>query len=270
MRRRLDAELVRRALMPSREKAQSAIAAGRVRVSGAIALKAAHQVDAGEPILIVGDAPRFVSRGGEKLEGALLRFGLDVNGRIVFDAGASTGGFTDCALQHGAKGVVAVDVGYGQLHERIRSDPRVEVHERVNLRTVDTAAVFGGRRFSLLVGDVSFISLRTLADNLVSLVEPNGSMVLLVKPQFEAGRSEVSKGRGVVRNPDVWQRVLREVSESFELRKAVMMDVMVSPITGTDGNVEFLVWLRKGGVGASAEGRETMIARAIAEAGTSR
>lgn len=244
MRRRLDAELVRRRLVESREQAQAAIDQRRVLVSGVVAEKASRQVDPGEAIVVVGDAPRFVSRGGEKLDAALDRFGIDVSGMAVFDAGASTGGFTDCVLQRGAAGVVSVDVGYGQLHERIRADSRVEVHERVNLRTVDVDERFHGRRFALVVGDLSFISLRSVAANLRKLVVERGDLVVLVKPQFEAGREEVSRGRGVIRDPETWSRVVREVAFSFLSHNATMMDVMASPITGADGNAEFLMWLR--------------------------
>lgn len=244
MRRRLDAELVRRHLFESREKAQIAIEQRRVLVSGTVADKASRQVDNAEAIAILGDAPRFVSRGGEKLAGALDRFAIPLRGMLAFDAGASTGGFTDCLLQRGAAGVVAVDVGHGQLHERIRNDPRVEVHERVNLRTVDVRERFGERRFALVVGDLSFISLRSVAPNLLSVTADDGDLVLLVKPQFEAGREEVSRGRGVIRDPEVWSRALLEVASSFLSHNATMMDVMASPITGADGNVEFFMWLR--------------------------
>jgi 23S rRNA (cytidine1920-2'-O)/16S rRNA (cytidine1409-2'-O)-methyltransferase len=246
VRRRLDAELVRRKLFDSREQAQAAIGQHRVLVGGSIAEKPSRQVGAAEPITLTGDAPRFVSRGGEKLDGALERFGLSVDGLVVFDAGASTGGFTDCVLQRGALAVVAVDVGYGQLHERMRADSRVEVHERINLRTVDIEKTFQGRRFQLLVGDVSFISLRSLASNLRSLCTDGADLVLLVKPQFEAGREEVSKGRGVIRDPEIWKRTLADVESTFRALNATMMDVMPSPITGADGNVEFLMWLRAG------------------------
>lgn len=269
MRRRLDAELVRRKLAPSREAAQRAIAEHRVLVSGTMAEKPARLVDAGEPIEVLGDGPEFVSRGGKKLAGALEAFAIDVSGLPVFDAGASTGGFTDCLLQRGAVSVVAVDVGFGQLHEKLRADPRVEVHERVNLRTVDPGAHFSGRRFPLLVGDLSFISLRSVANTLCALVEQGGAMVLLVKPQFEAGREEVARGRGIVSDPEVWRRCLVEVGDAFELRQAAMIGVMPSPITGTDGNVEFLVHLHavpaSVGGGDSAS-RSSMIDRAVAEA----
>jgi 23S rRNA (cytidine1920-2'-O)/16S rRNA (cytidine1409-2'-O)-methyltransferase len=244
MRRRLDAELVRRGLCSSREVAQRAIRESQVLVGGALADKASRMVGPGEPVRLVGPRPRYVSRGGEKLHGALEHFGIDPNGLWAFDAGASTGGFTDCLLQRGAVGVVAADVGFGQLHEKIRADSRVEVHEHVNLRTVDIPVFFGGRQFALVVGDLSFISLRSLVPNLMALSASEASLVLLVKPQFEAGRAEVAKGKGVIREPAVWLRALQDVMGTFLSQGAVMMGAMTSPITGTDGNVEFLVHLR--------------------------
>ena len=244
MRRRLDAELVRRGLCPSREAAQRAIRESQVLVGGAIADKASRMVGPGEPVRLVGPRPRYVSRGGEKLHGALQHFGIDPAGLWAFDAGASTGGFTDCLLQRGAVGVVAADVGFGQLHEKIRSDARVEVHEHVNLRTVNVPVFFGGRRFPLIVGDLSFISLRSLVPTLMALSASEATLVLLVKPQFEAGRAEVAKGKGVIREPAVWLRALEDVMGTFLSQGATMMGVMTSPITGTDGNVEFLVHLR--------------------------
>ena len=243
MRRRLDTELVRRGLAPSRERARSDIEAGRVRVSGSVATKPARMVDAAEPVEVVGPPPRFVGRGGEKLDAAIEAFGVDVAGRRCLDAGASTGGFTDCLLQRGAARVVAVDVGYGQLHERLRSDPRVDNRERTNIRHVSPEEL--GSPFDLVVADLSFISLRTVAAVLVGLTRPGGDLVLLVKPQFEAGRAEVSKGRGVVRDPEVHQRVLDEVRAAVAAEGAAMMDVMPSPITGADGNVEFLAHWRR-------------------------
>lgn len=211
-------------------------------VGGAPALKPARLVAPDEPVLVSGDAPPFVSRGGEKLDAALDRFTVPVAGVRALDAGASTGGFTDCLIQRGARRVVAVDVGYGQIHERLRADPRVEVHERVNVR--DLAAGDLGPPFALVVADLSFISLRTVLPNLVALAAPDADLVLLVKPQFEAGRQDASRGRGVIRDPDVWRRVLDDVVRALEGHRAAIMGVMVSPITGAEGNVEFLVHAR--------------------------
>ena len=239
-RRRLDAELVRRGLVPSREAARALVLGGKVTVAGAPAPKPARLVSASEPIEVAGPPPRFVSRGGDKLDAALDRFGIDVAGRRALDAGASTGGFTDCLLQRGAAGVTAVDVGYGQLHERLRGDHRVRVLERTNIRHF-TAEV----PFDVVVADLSFISLSTAAPALVGdNAAPGADVVVLVKPQFEAGRAEVSRGRGVVRDPAVWRRALVEVGAALGRRGAAMMGAMVSPLRGPEGNVEFLVHLR--------------------------
>jgi 23S rRNA (cytidine1920-2'-O)/16S rRNA (cytidine1409-2'-O)-methyltransferase len=240
-RRRLDTELVRRGLAPSRERAQADIAAGRVTVGGAPATKASRIVDASEAVLVHGPPPKFVSRAGAKLEGAVEHFALQdiVAGARVLDAGASTGGFTDCVLQYGASEVVAVDVGHNQLHEKLESDPRVHSIERTNLRTVDPAQL--GPVVDLVVGDLSFISLSLVLDTLGAAAAPGAVYVLLVKPQFEAGRTEVSKGKGIIDNPLIWRRVLSEVSAALLERNAAIMGVMVSPITGSDGNVEFIL-----------------------------
>lgn len=226
------------------------IAAGSVTVGGAPAAKASRLVGREEAVEVLAPPPRFVSRGGEKLDAALERFDVVVADRRALDAGASTGGFTDCLLQRGAASVCALDVGYGQLHERLRADPRVEVHERTNLRHV-TAADLGGP-FALIVADLSFISLRTVVPVLLAeLAEPGADVVLLVKPQFEAGRAEAARGKGVVTDPVVWRRVLGEVGDAITGQSAAMMDAMVSPLQGADGNVEFLIHARPGVAGPS-------------------
>jgi 23S rRNA (cytidine1920-2'-O)/16S rRNA (cytidine1409-2'-O)-methyltransferase len=213
-----------------------------VTVDGAPALKAARQVAPQEAVVVHGDGPRFVGRGGEKLAAALERFAVPVDGLRALDAGASTGGFTDCLLQYGARCVVAVDVGYGQLHERLRADPRVESVERTNVR--DLAPGDLGPPFDLVVADLSFISLRAVLVPLLGLAAADAHVVLLVKPQFEAGRDEAARGRGVIRDPAVWRRVLDEVVTALQATGAAIMGVMVSPLTGADGNVEFLVHAR--------------------------
>jgi 23S rRNA (cytidine1920-2'-O)/16S rRNA (cytidine1409-2'-O)-methyltransferase len=238
VRRRLDAELVRRGLLGSRRQAVEAIVAGRVRVGGSPAPAAARLVAADEAIQLVGEPPRFVSRGGEKLAAALERFGIDVAGRRALDAGASTGGFTDCLLQAGAAHVVAVDVGRGQLAWSLRDDPRVIVRERTNARGLEPADLGGA--VDLTVADLSFISLVTVAPALARCTDPAGDLVLLVKPQFEAGRARVGKG-GVVRDPEVHRAVLHEVRDGLRDAALFVVDVMVSPLRGADGNVEFLV-----------------------------
>jgi 23S rRNA (cytidine1920-2'-O)/16S rRNA (cytidine1409-2'-O)-methyltransferase len=214
-----------------------------VRVAGAPATKPAHLVDPAQPVELVGPGPRFVGRGGEKLDAGLDRFDVPVSGRRALDAGASTGGFTDCLLQRGAAHVIAVDVGYGQLHERLRADSRVEVRDRTNVRTLDRRALDGG--VDLVVADLSFISLRTVLPVLVPLVDPGGNLVLLVKPQFEAGRREAARGAGVVRDPDVWRRVIEAVAIAASESGADRMGLMASPLTGADGNVEFLLHARR-------------------------
>ena len=230
-------------------------------VGGALADKPARMVGAHQAVSITGPPKRFVSRGGEKLDAALDRFALDVAGRRALDAGASTGGFTDCLLQRGAAEVVAVDVGYGQLHERLRTDPRVVVLERTNVRHLQLDVPV-----DLVVGDLSFISLATVAPALVGANASVGAdVVLLVKPQFEAGRAEVSKGRGVVRDPEVWRHVLGQTRSALRDHGAAMMDVMVSPLKGADGNVEFLVHLRAH-VGASELVDEAALDAVVAEA----
>jgi 23S rRNA (cytidine1920-2'-O)/16S rRNA (cytidine1409-2'-O)-methyltransferase len=236
---------VRRGLAPSRERAQAEIEAGHVLVAGAPADKPSRLVAAGEALKVTADAQRFVSRGGEKLDAALDAFEIDVSGLKALDAGASTGGFTDCLLQRGASQVVAVDVGRGQLHPRLRDDPRVTVLERTNLRHLTPAAI-GGDPFPMLTADLSFISLRTVAGALMGLAAPAADAVVLVKPQFEAGRAEASRGRGVIRDPEVWDRVVAEVEGAFLEHGAAMIGRMRSPITGAQGNVEFLVHFRKG------------------------
>jgi 23S rRNA (cytidine1920-2'-O)/16S rRNA (cytidine1409-2'-O)-methyltransferase len=237
-RRRLDAELVRRGLAASREAAQRAIEGGFVTVGGAPADKASRMVGAGEPVEVLGPPPRFVSRGGDKLAAALDTFALDVDGRRALDAGASTGGFTDCLLAAGAVRVVAVDVGHGQLHPRVRDDPRVDVRERVDVRTI-TRGEFGP--FDLIVADLSFISIRSVLDGLIGVSDDGADLVLLVKPQFEAGKVEADRGRGVIKDPAVWRSVLEAVEGALLARGAVIIGWMVSPVRGAKGNVEFFV-----------------------------
>jgi 23S rRNA (cytidine1920-2'-O)/16S rRNA (cytidine1409-2'-O)-methyltransferase len=238
VRRRLDAELVRRGLLGSRRQAVEAITAGRVRVGGSPAPAPARLVAPDEAIQVTGDPPRFVSRGGEKLAAALERFAVDGRGRRALDAGASTGGFTDCLLQAGVVHVDAVDVGRGQLAWSLRDDPRVTVRERTNVRHLQPDDL--GGPVDLTVADLSFISLVTVAPALARCTRPDGDLVLLVKPQFEAGRARIGKG-GVVRDPAVHRAVLREVRDGLRRAGLHVVDVMASPLRGADGNVEFLV-----------------------------
>jgi 23S rRNA (cytidine1920-2'-O)/16S rRNA (cytidine1409-2'-O)-methyltransferase len=238
-RRRLDAELVRRDLASSRREATQLIDERRVLVNGAIADKPARQVAAGDQLLISGPPARFVGRGGLKLDHALDVFAIDVAGMRALDAGASTGGFTDCMLQRGAAEVVAVDVGHGQLHERLGADPRVRNMERTNIRDITPASI--GGVVDIAVGDLSFISLRLVTAPIVSVCEPGAPMVLLVKPQFEAGRAEVSRGRGVITDPAIRERVRGEIEQALHAAGCDVAGWTDSPITGADGNREFLV-----------------------------
>jgi 23S rRNA (cytidine1920-2'-O)/16S rRNA (cytidine1409-2'-O)-methyltransferase len=238
-RRRLDAELVRRELTTSRNEAQALIAANRVLVNGSVADKPSRQVAPGDALVIDGPPPRFVGRGAMKLDHALDVFGVDVRGRRALDVGASTGGFTDCLLQRGAAHVVALDVGHGQLHERLRADPRVTNLERHNVRHVAADQI--GGPVDLVVGDLSFISLQLVIPRLTVLCQPGSPMVLLVKPQFEAGRQEVDRGRGIITDPAIHQRVRDEIDAALVAAACSVLGWTDSPITGADGNREFLV-----------------------------
>jgi 23S rRNA (cytidine1920-2'-O)/16S rRNA (cytidine1409-2'-O)-methyltransferase len=223
----------------SRAEAQAAVSAGRVTVGGAPAWKAARLVAPEEPVLLLDPPRRFVSRGGDKLDAALDCFAIDGCSRRALDAGASTGGFTDCLLQRGAAFVAAVDVGHGQLHPRIRGDARVLVRERLNVRVLAPPDIEG--RVDLVVADLSFISLRTVLPALLDVCEPGADLVLLVKPQFEAGRAEASRGQGVIRDEAVRQRVQSEIDDVLRRHGATIMGWMESPLQGADGNVELFV-----------------------------
>jgi 23S rRNA (cytidine1920-2'-O)/16S rRNA (cytidine1409-2'-O)-methyltransferase len=243
---RLDRELVRRGLLPSREQALAAIAAGRVRVGGQPADKPARGV-AGDDIieLLDRDEPGYASRGAYKLAGALETFGagdrpLLVAGRRCLDAGASTGGFTDVLLRAGAREVVAVDVGYGQLIWRLRSDERVTVLDRTNVRHLTPADIGGA--VELVVADLSFISLRLVLPALIDCLEPDGDLVVLVKPQFEVGRELVGRG-GVVRDPQLRAGAVRGVAEVAENLGFGVRGLAASSLPGPAGNLELVLWL---------------------------
>ncbi|MGH3329061.1 MAG: TlyA family RNA methyltransferase [Streptomycetales bacterium] len=247
-RRRLDAELVRRGLARSREQAVELVTAGRVSVGGRVAAKPASQVGTGVPIVIaeVDAGPGYVSRGGPKLAGALAVFvprGLPVRGRRCLDAGASTGGFTDVLLGHGAAGVVAVDVGYGQLAWSLRTDPRVTVLERTNARELRPELV--GEPAGLVVADLSFISLRLVLPALRVCARPDADFLVLVKPQFEVGRDDVPAG-GVVRDPELRGSAIQAVGAAAERLGLGVAGVTASPLPGPAGNVEYFLWLRAG------------------------
>ncbi|HEY1250446.1 MAG TPA: TlyA family RNA methyltransferase [Thermoanaerobaculia bacterium] len=240
-RTRLDVLLVERGLAPTREKAQAMILAGLVEVAGRRVEKAGEAVDPDAPLTVAGPAHPYVSRGGVKLAAALDAFAIDPAGRICLDVGASTGGFTDCLLQRGAARVYAVDVGHGQLDARLRADPRVIVRERVNARRLSEADV--PEPVDLAVVDVSFISLRLILPAVVARLGPGGVAVLLVKPQFEAGRREVPRG-GVVRSEETRRRVVSEIEALGRELRLEAIGALPSPIRGARGNAEFLLGFR--------------------------
>lgn len=249
---RLDLLLFERGLVESRSKAQAVIMAGQVRVDGQVVIKPATSVFQEVP-LELDAGPRFVSRGGEKLEGALTIFSITVDGRVCVDIGCSTGGFTDCLLQHGAVKVYAIDVGKGILHWKLRSDPRVVVLEETNARYVEKLP----EPVSLVTIDASFISLKILLPVVKKwflsprsphpFVEKgageNGEIIALIKPQFEAGRKETAKGGGVIRDPGVHRAVLIDVLTFMQKEGFSLKGLIKSPLTGPKGNVEFLGWL---------------------------
>ncbi|MGI9610536.1 MAG: TlyA family RNA methyltransferase [Acidimicrobiia bacterium] len=241
---RLDAELVRRGLADTRSSARRLIAEGRVRVGGVVSPKPATMVAAGTPVELIGDGARFVSRGGEKLSHALSEFSIDVSGQRAIDLGASTGGFTDCLLQLGAVEVTAVDVGYNQLDYRLRTDSRVIVYERTNVRTADPGDL--GGPFPVIVGDLSFISLELVMPTVASLAADHADIVLLVKPQFEVGKGQVSRG-GVVTDPALWAQAIDRVVTAAGSQGLGARGLLASPLRGASaGNVEFLLWLWRG------------------------
>ena len=240
---RLDAALVKRGLAESRNEASKLIEGGHVTVSGAFADKSSRMVGVDEPIQVLVEK-RFVSRGGEKLEHALVHFQVSVENRSVLDAGVSTGGFTDCVLQHGARRVFAVDVGRNQLHERIKADTRVVWRDGVNVRDLSEHDM----EFpcSLVVADLSFISLAKVLPALKSVVSAEDGyetpqMILLVKPQFEAGRVEVSRGKGVITDPAIHAAACDSVADAVGGLGGVVVGIIESPIKGAEGNTEFLM-----------------------------
>ena len=236
-RQRIDQLLVARNLAESREKAQALLLAGEVLVNGQKVTKAGAPVDETASIEVLARMP-WVSRGGYKMLGALEHWGLDVTGRVCVDVGSSTGGFTDCLLQHGAARVHCVDVGAGQLHWKLRTDPRVVVHEGVNARYLEPALL--GEPVGLAVCDVSFISVTLILPMLPPLLQPDGALVILVKPQFEVGRNQVGRG-GIVRDPALHEAVCSKVEDAARML-GFKTDLMESPLPGAEGNKEFLLY----------------------------
>ena len=263
-RTRLDAELVRRGLARSRNQAAELVAAGRVRVDGRVATKAATAVAPATPVLVADqDTERYVSRGAHKLLGALAAFdAVTVPGRRCLDAGASTGGFTDVLLRRGADRVVAVDVGYGQLAWRLRTDNRVHVLERTNVRELEPEQI--GGPVDLVVADLSFISLRVVLPALARCAGPDADLLLMVKPQFEVGRDRVGAG-GVVREPALRAEAVLQVAQAAAATGLQTAGVTASPLPGPAGNVEYFLWLRRGDTGVDAGEVGALIERAVAE-----
>lgn len=241
---RLDQAVVDRGFCASREKAKRAIMAGQVKINGRIAAKASETIKSDDLLELIA-AEKFVSRGGHKLEYALVHFHLDVNHLVAIDLGASTGGFTDCLLQRGAKTVFAVDVGHGQLAWKLRRDKRIVVMEKTNARAL-TPAHFPSPA-DLVVIDCSFISLQKILPAAIALLRPCGNIVALVKPQFEAGKAEADKGAGVITDPIIHDRVLREIEEFVRQKPSLhWRGATESPLLGPAGNKEFLVLIEKG------------------------
>jgi 23S rRNA (cytidine1920-2'-O)/16S rRNA (cytidine1409-2'-O)-methyltransferase len=257
---RLDILLVERGLAVSRAQAQALVMAGQVRVNGEQELKAGTGIHP-DARLDVDQPPRFVSRGGEKLDSALTAFELDVAGLVCADVGASTGGFTDCLLQRGAARVYALDVGKGILHWKLRNDPRVVVMEGTNARFVDRLA----EPVTLVTIDASFISLRLLLPVVKLTPDPTTAvgMVALIKPQFEAGRQDVRRGKGVIRDPQVHKQVLMDVLTSAQGKGLSVRGLMRSPLLGPKGNTEFLAWLAPAAAGAVAV--DLLVSRVLSE-----
>ncbi len=251
MKVRLDKLIVERGLAPSRERAQALVLAGRVLVNEQKVEKSGASVDADAPLRILGDDQPFVSRGGLKLARALEHWHIDVRGKICLDIGASTGGFTDCLLQSGASEVVAIDTGYGQMDATLRSDPRVRLLEKTNARYLTPQQLWTGRRaatIGMVAMDVSFISATLVLPAVLQSARAGNSttdieLVLLVKPQFEAGRGQVGKG-GIVRDPQVQQATVEKVRQAVEALGGSGIEVVESPILGTEGNREFLLHAR--------------------------
>ncbi|MGG1573697.1 TlyA family RNA methyltransferase [Fictibacillus sp. NRS-1165] len=261
---RIDVLLVERGLSETREKAKRSIMAGLVYSGSERLDKPGLKIDIEAPLAVKGNAMPYVSRGGLKLEKAIKAFDLELEGKIVLDIGASTGGFTDCALQNGAKFVYALDVGYNQLAWKIRQDERVAVMERTNFRYVKREDLqFGLPEFATI--DVSFISLKLILPVLKTILKPGGEVMALIKPQFEAGRADVGK-KGIVRDPVIHERVIGEIIR-FSLHEGYnVLNLSYSPITGGEGNIEFLVHLKTEAETAERPFQEEKIAEVVTEA----
>jgi 23S rRNA (cytidine1920-2'-O)/16S rRNA (cytidine1409-2'-O)-methyltransferase len=239
---RLDLTLLERKLASTRTKAQELIRGGQVKVNGRLATRPGEKVEASDAIELLGQEHPYVSRGGLKLEAALHAFPVRVEGKRILDVGQSTGGFSDCLLRAGASSVVGIEVGQGQLAESLRSDPRVTVLEKQDIRTVDAESI--APLFELAVADLSFISLRLVLPSLPALLSPNAELILLVKPQFEVGPENVGSG-GIVRSAAIREAAVAKVEELCALNGFTVAGKIPSPLEGGDGNQEFLLHLRR-------------------------
>lgn len=239
MKLRLDQLLYKRGITDSREKARALILEGKVIVNGQKIEKPGTMVDETIEIKIYGETLPYVSRGGLKLEKALKEFSIDVKDKVAMDIGASTGGFTDCLLKHGAKRVYAVDVGYGQLAWKLRNDPRVIPIERTNIRYMPKKRI--PEEVDIVTVDVSFISLKLVVPKVLEFIKPQGEIIALIKPQFEVGRGEVNKG-GVIRDPEKRKKVVQEIKSFFESLNLKVIGIIESPIPGQKGNIEYLIY----------------------------
>ncbi|KYH31647.1 TlyA family RNA methyltransferase [Neomoorella mulderi] len=262
-RQRLDLLLVQRGLFASRQQARAAIMAGEVLVNNVLVDKPGEGVPVDAEIRLTGQPLPYVSRGGLKLEKALKVFNIDLRDKIILDVGASTGGFTDCALKHGAARVYAVDVGYGQLAWSLRQDPRVTVLERTNARYLERDTL--GELVDVATIDVAFISLAKILPAVLRCLKPEGEIIALVKPQFEAGPGRVGK-KGVVRDPAVHREVLKEVMTGAAGLGLKIYGLTCSPISGPEGNLEFLLWLGLKGQGLAPGEWQPLIEQVVAEA----
>lgn len=243
MKIRLDQLLFKKGITESREKARALIIEGKVIVNGEKIEKPGSMVDENAEITICGETLPYVSRGGLKLEHALKEFSIDVRQKVAMDVGASTGGFTDCLLQHGAKRVYAIDVGYGQLAWKLRTDPRVIPIERTNIRYLSRDKI--PEDIDIVTVDVSFISLKLVIPKVIEFLKPGGEIIALIKPQFEVGRGEVDRG-GIVKDPEKRRKAVEEIKRFFETLNLNVIGTVESPIKGQKGNIEYLIYAKVG------------------------
>lgn len=244
---RLDVYLTEKGLVKSRELAKSIIKSGGVSINGQTARKPSQEVSENDEISVTGNMPKFVGRGGLKLEKALCSFGIDVKGFVCVDIGASTGGFTDCLLQNGAAYVYAVDVGHGQLDSNLANDNRVYNMEGTNIKDVNAASF--SEKIDFICTDVSFISLTKVIPVITDILSDGGQAVMLIKPQFECGKADIGKN-GIVRSPKVHERVIKEIASACEVSGLGVKSIDFSPIRGGDGNIEYLINVKKNEAGS--------------------